>query len=52
MPERVWEQSLTSEVATAGIQYTLLDDFVILLRRILRKITQPFRPVEPEIHVK
>ncbi len=27
MPERVWEQSLTSEVATAGIQYTLLDDF-------------------------
>ncbi|MGI9458054.1 MAG: alpha-amylase/4-alpha-glucanotransferase domain-containing protein, partial [Aeoliella sp.] len=27
MPERVWEQSLTSDLATAGIRYTLLDDF-------------------------
>ncbi len=27
MPERVWEQSLTSDLATAGIEYTLLDDF-------------------------
>ncbi|QDU54462.1 Alpha-amylase 1 [Aeoliella mucimassa] len=27
MPERVWEQSLTSDVATAGIRYTILDDF-------------------------
>ncbi len=26
-PERVWEQSLTSDMAEAGIQYTLLDDF-------------------------
>jgi 4-alpha-glucanotransferase len=27
MPERVWEQSLTSDLALAGIQYTVLDDF-------------------------
>jgi alpha-amylase len=27
MPERVWEQSLTSDVARAGIEYTILDDF-------------------------
>lgn len=26
MPERVWEQSLTSDLATAGIRYTILDD--------------------------
>ncbi len=26
MPERVWEQSLTSDLATAGIDYTMLDD--------------------------
>ena len=25
-PERVWEQSLTSNLAAAGVQYTLLDD--------------------------
>ena len=27
MPERVWEQGLTADVADAGIKYTLLDDF-------------------------
>ena len=27
MPERVWEQSLTTDLAAAGIEYTLLDDF-------------------------
>jgi hypothetical protein len=27
VPERVWEQTLTSDLATAGIQYTCLDDF-------------------------
>lgn len=27
MPERVWEQSLTADLATAGMKYTLLDDF-------------------------
>jgi hypothetical protein len=27
IPERVWEQSLTSDLVTAGIRYTLLDDF-------------------------
>jgi len=27
MPERVWEQSLTSDLADAGVRYTLLDDF-------------------------
>lgn len=27
MPERVWEQSLTPDLATAGIEYTILDDF-------------------------
>ncbi|MEM8866104.1 MAG: alpha-amylase/4-alpha-glucanotransferase domain-containing protein, partial [Planctomycetota bacterium] len=27
MPERVWEQSLTSQIADAGIEYTILDDF-------------------------
>ncbi len=27
VPERVWEQSMTSDLATAGIQYTILDDF-------------------------
>jgi alpha-amylase len=27
MPERVWEQSLTGDLAEAGIQYTILDDF-------------------------
>jgi alpha-amylase len=27
MPERVWEQSLTNDLADAGIRYTLLDDF-------------------------
>jgi hypothetical protein len=27
MPERVWEQSLTSDLATAGMAYTILDDF-------------------------
>ena len=27
IPERVWEQSLTSDVSRAGIEYTVLDDF-------------------------
>lgn len=27
MPERVWEQSLTSDLASAGIKYTVLDDY-------------------------
>ncbi|MCL4201186.1 MAG: DUF1926 domain-containing protein [Pirellulaceae bacterium] len=27
VPERVWEQSLTSDLSEAGIQYTVLDDF-------------------------
>jgi alpha-amylase len=27
VPERVWEQSLASDIARAGIDYTLLDDF-------------------------
>lgn len=27
MPERVWEQSFTSDVVRAGVQYTVLDDF-------------------------
>ena len=27
MPERVWEQSLASDIARAGIEYTVLDDF-------------------------
>ncbi len=27
VPERVWEQSLTSDLVNAGVRYTLLDDF-------------------------
>lgn len=27
VPERVWEQSFTSDLAAAGIEYTVLDDF-------------------------
>ena len=27
IPERVWEQSFASDIADAGIEYTLLDDF-------------------------
>lgn len=27
VPERVWEQSMTSDLVRAGIQYTVLDDF-------------------------
>jgi len=27
MPERVWEQSLTADLAAAGIKYTVLDDY-------------------------
>ena len=27
MPERVWEQTLTSDLIQAGIEYTILDDF-------------------------
>ena len=27
MPERVWEQSMTSDLVAAGVEYTLLDDF-------------------------
>ena len=27
MPERVWEQSLTADIAAAGIEYTILDDY-------------------------
>lgn len=27
VPERVWEQCFTSDLATAGIQYTILDDY-------------------------
>src|SRR5262245_23370942 len=27
MPERVWEQALTADLAAAGIKYTVLDDF-------------------------
>ncbi|MCA9247343.1 MAG: DUF1926 domain-containing protein [Planctomycetales bacterium] len=27
MPERVWEQSLAADLASAGMQYTMLDDF-------------------------
>ncbi len=27
MPERVWEQGMTSDLVAAGVQYTMLDDF-------------------------
>lgn len=27
LPERVWEQSFASDIATAGIQYTIIDDY-------------------------
>ena len=27
MPERVWEQTLTTDLVNAGVRYTLLDDF-------------------------
>lgn len=27
LPERVWEQSLVSDIVAAGIEYTILDDF-------------------------
>ena len=27
MPERVWEQSLTQDLAQSGVEYTVLDDF-------------------------
>ena len=27
IPERVWEQSMTSDLVDAGIEYTMLDDF-------------------------
>src|SRR5688572_3939588 len=27
VPERVWEQSLTSDIASAGVKYLVLDDF-------------------------
>lgn len=27
IPERVWEQSLTKDIAASGIEYTVLDDF-------------------------
>jgi alpha-amylase len=27
IPERVWEQTLTSDLAEAGVKYTILDDF-------------------------
>lgn len=27
VPERVWEQSLTADLASAGVRYTVLDDF-------------------------
>jgi len=27
MPERVWEQSLTADIVSAGMKYTVLDDF-------------------------
>jgi alpha-amylase len=27
MPERVWEQNLVSDIAAAGIEYTVLDDY-------------------------
>jgi 4-alpha-glucanotransferase len=27
IPERVWEQNMTSDLAAAGIRYTILDDF-------------------------
>ncbi len=27
VPERVWEQNLVTDIATAGIEYTVLDDF-------------------------
>ncbi len=27
IPERVWESSLTADIATAGIRYTVLDDY-------------------------
>ena len=27
IPERVWEQSMTSDLAAAGVRYTMLDDF-------------------------
>ncbi len=27
MPERVWEQNMTSDLVAAGIRYTMLDDF-------------------------
>ena len=26
-PERVWEQSLTSDMVRAGVEYTVLDDY-------------------------
>ena len=27
LPERVWEQSLTSDLAECGIEHTVLDDY-------------------------
>jgi predicted glycosyl hydrolase (DUF1957 family) len=27
LPERVWEQSFASDIAAAGIQYTIIDDY-------------------------
>ena len=33
MPERVWEQSLTRDIATAGIRYTLLGRLSLQKRR-------------------
>ena len=33
IPERVWEQSFTRDLADAGIEYTILDDFHFKQRR-------------------
>ena len=35
IPERVWEQSLTSDLAEAGVEYTVLDDFHFITSRPL-----------------
>ena len=44
MPERVWEQSMTSDLVAAGIEYTMLDDFHFKNAGLTRRATARLLP--------
>ena len=48
IPERVWESEFTSDIAAAGIQYTVLDDFHFLRAGLNRECLTGYFVTENE----